>query len=409
MFKARKFFIVLLIAVILGSALFYIGFSYGKSQSKNIHIVGVSNINQPNSTGTVSFQEFWDVWQIINDNYLRNDKISNQDKVYGAISGLVNSLKDPYSVFFDPSDFTTFNQNIQGNFGGIGAELGVKNNQIVVISTLENTPAAQAGLKTNDIILAVDGTSTANMSLDQVVSLIRGQVNTPVTLSILRSNWDAPKDFKIIRANIEAPTLDSKEYTTSAGKIIYIHLYAFNANTEYLFSKAIIKALLNGDKGMILDLRGNPGGYLDVAADLAGWFLPRGSVVVREEGRVDSFNQTIYANGNESLVNFPTVILIDGGSASASEILAGALHDDRGIKLIGENSFGKGTVQELIPLPDGSALKLTIAHWVLPNGQILEGKGLTPDIKVSISDQDIQNKQDPQLQKALEVIASEIK
>ena len=254
------------------------------------------------------------------------------------------------------------------------------------------------------MILSINSTSTEGMNVDEAVRFIRGPKNTQVTLTILREGWDKPKDFKITRDTITVPTLD---FTMKGRDIAYVQLYTFNANADYLFYNAVSKAISNSAKGMILDLRNDPGGYLDVAVDLGGWFFPKNTLVVKEESR-NGGGDELRANGNAALANLPVVVLINGGSASASEILAGALRDNRKIKLIGEKSFGKGTVQQLIPMPDGSTIKLTIAHWVLPSGKILENGGLIPDIEVKMSDDDMKNKKDPQLDKAIEVIKEEI-
>ncbi len=394
--------IFLAVAIFLGSG-FLLGFRAGEKFPRTIVLKDLTNATSSQPAG-VDFGTFWQAWETINENYLNADKVNTQDKVYGVISGLVNSLGDPYSVFLSPQDNKKFQEDVQGNFGGIGAEIGIKKNQLVIVSPLKDTPAERTGLKAGDKILQINSSSTEGLMVDEAVRLIRGPAGTEVTLTILRNDWEKPKDFKIIRANIIVPTLD---FAMKDGNIAYIQLYSFNANAEYLFYEAVAKALNEGTKGMILDLRNDPGGYLDVAVDLAGWFLPRGALVVKEESR-NNASQEFRANGNAALEKMPVVVLINAGSASASEILAGALRDERGVKLIGEKSFGKGTVQQLLPLRNGSEIKLTVAHWVLPNGKILENGGLAPDIEVKLTDEDVQNKRDPQLDKAIEVLKAEI-
>ncbi|MBU6500968.1 MAG: S41 family peptidase [Patescibacteria group bacterium] len=405
MIRKRILTAVLAVVVVAASmgASFYFGFSEGKKVPNTILVKGVSNINQ-GQPADVNFNTFWQAWQIINDSYLRNASTSAQDKVHGAVNGLVNSLGDRYSEFFNPKDNQQFQENVDGNFGGIGAELGIKNDQLVVIAPLKDTPAMKAGLMAGDAILAIDASSTDGISIDDAVNSIRGLEGSSVKLTIMRDGWDKPKDFSITRGNIAIPTLDTK---TVGGDLTQIQLYGFNANADSLFYQAMFKAVTNGSKGLILDLRGNPGGYLEVAVDLAGWFLPRGKLVVSEAGRSGT-NQEFRASGNAALADFPTVVLIDGGSASASEILAGALRDQRNIKLIGETSFGKGTVQQLMPLSDGSSIKLTVAHWVLPSGHILENGGLKPDYEVPLNASDTTAGKDPQLDKAIEILHSEI-
>lgn len=396
------------LAAVAGAALllsgFAAGFRYGKMFPENITVTELSGTaaGQPSS---VNFGAFWQAWDVINKNYLKADKIAAQDKVYGAIGGLVGSLKDPYSVFFSPKDNKKFQEDVQGNFGGIGAEIGSKKNNIVVVAPIKDTPASRAGLLAGDVILAINSTSTDGMSVDEAVRLIRGPKGTKVTLSVFRENWDKPKDFEIIRDTIMVPTLD---FSMKDGGVGYIQLYSFNANSEYLFYNALSKLASGGAKGMILDLRNNPGGYLDVAVNLGGWFFRKGTLVVTEESR-NGEKEEFRASGNEVLADFPIVVLINGGSASAAEILAGSLRDNRKVKLVGEKSFGKGTVQQVISLSDGSTVKLTIARWVLSSGKVLENGGLDPDFEVKITDDDVKNKRDPQLDKALEIIKGEIK
>ena len=401
--KAIRWISVVFASAVLLASGFVVGFKVGKMVPETITVKELSGTSsgQPSA---VNFGAFWQTWDAVNKNYLNAEKINSQDKVYGAISGLVGSLNDPYSVFLPPKENKKFQEDVQGNFGGIGAEIGVRKNQLLVIAPLKDTPAERAGLKAEDMILSINSTSTEGMTADDAVKLIRGPENTEVTLTIMREEWKKPEDFKITRGRIVVPTLD---LTMKDGNIAYIQLYTFNSNADYLFYQAATKALAGGAKGIVLDLRNNPGGYLEVAVDLGGWFLPKGTLVVKEESR-NGESESLKANGNAALAGLPVVVLINGGSASASEILAGALHDNKAAKLVGEKSFGKGTVQELIPLPDGSTIKLTIAHWVLPSGKILDNAGLDPDIEVKITDDDIKNKKDPQLDKALEVIKGEI-
>ena len=380
--RTKKVFEVA-IAAVLGIVLlgggFWIGWASGRNYPTNIVVSGVSNIASPDSS-TADFSTFWQAWQLINSDYLRNPSTTNQGKVYGAINGLVNSLGDPYTEFFSPQDNQQFQQDITGDFGGIGAELGSDDQgDVVIIAPLKGTPAATAGLKANDIIVGINGTSTSGMTVDQAVNLIRGNVGTEVTLSIARQGWTAPQDFKLTREIIQVPNVDFE----MKGSIAHITLNEFTEDADSAFYQALLKAVNDNAQGMVLDLRDDPGGYLDVAVNLAGYFLKPGSPVVKEVGR--SVPEEDYtATGNGALDTMPMAILINNGSASAAEILSGALHDDRNIPLVGEHSFGKGTVQELENLSDGSAIKLTVAHWVLPSGQILNyGVGLQPDYVVS--------------------------
>ncbi|MBI4087420.1 MAG: S41 family peptidase [Candidatus Liptonbacteria bacterium] len=394
---------VVVIALLGGS--FFVGYQAGKKVPEIISVQGISNLDA--GKPDVNFGIFWEAWKLVNDQYLRNKDVKDQDKVYGAVSGLVGSLKDPYSQFLPPSDSKKFQEDVQGNFGGIGAELGIKKDALVVIAPLKDTPASKVGLLAGDQIVKINATSTEGMMIEEAVRLIRGPVGTEVGLTIFREGWEKPKDLTITRATIMIPTLDAKTISTPAGNITHLELHSFNSNASFLFHREMSKAIAAGSKGLVLDLRNDPGGFLQVAVDLAGWFVPRGSLVVSEKGRNDE-GQDFRTVGNEALLHFPVVVLINKGSASASEILAGALRDIQKIKLVGETSFGKGSVQQLQDLSDGSSIKITVAHWVLPSGRILDSDGLEPDVKVEMTDEDIENKRDPQLDKAVEVLQSQI-
>jgi len=405
-FKNRYFVIgiSIIIAVALSGGGFYFGYQQGIKKPQTVVIRGVANLEE-GKLEAIDFSLFWDVWQTIKDKYVEADKIDNQTLFYGAVSGLLGALKDENSVFFPPTDAQKFNEDISGEFGGIGAEIGTRNNQLVIIAPLKNTPAERAGLRALDKILKVDDTVTANLTTDEAVKLIRGQKGTTVILTILRNGWDKPKEISIIRDTIQVPTLD---WEIKENNIAYIHLYNFYEKAPFLFYQAAVEIAFKNPKGIILDLRNNPGGFLDAAINLTGWFLKPGQTVVSEEFRSDK-KQVFTSYGNGLFKDVPIVILINEGSASASEILAGALRDNRSVKLIGKKSFGKGTVQELEPLKDGSSIKITAAHWRMPGGGLIEKNGLDPDYEVGLTDEDFKANRDPQLEKAMEVLKSEIK
>lgn len=405
----RKQILETAFAVVAGLVLlasgFWFGWSSGREYPDNIVITGVSNVSPTgSSTQPADFGVFWQAWQDINDYYLRTPSTTNEQKVQGAVNGLITSLGDPYTEFFAPADSQQFQQDITGNFGGIGAELGVNaQNQLVIVAPLADTPAAKAGLKPEDQILGINGSSTDSLSVDDAVNVIRGPVGTSVKLTVMRAGWTKPQDFKLTREDIQVPTVDFK----MKGDVAVITLSEFTQDADFLFYQALVKAVANNAKGMVLDLRDDPGGYLEVAVDIAGYFVKPGTLVVKEVGRTIP-EQDYTASGDGSLADFPLVVLMNSGSASAAEILAGALHDDRGTKLIGVQSFGKGTVQQVLPLSDGSSIKVTVAHWVLPSGRIIDHEGLTPDDVVSTTDKDIANGKDPQMDKALQVLQSQI-
>ena len=402
---------VIFFAVILGGT-YGIGYERGAQNPKVTIIKGVNNIDNGKEDG-VNFNLFWNAWNILKSKFVDSNKITNQDLVYGAISGLMSATKDPYTVFMPPTEADSFNQEISGEFGGIGAELGIKMGQLTVIAPLKDPPAEKAGLKAGDEILKINSTSTAGMSTDEAVKNIRGEKGTDVTLNIIRDGWDKPKDFVITRDIIQVPTLDWKMINKdgkddSNGTILYAQLYNFYEKSPSLFYQMIVQTIYRNPKGVIIDLRNNPGGYLEAATNIASWFLNNGDLVVGERFQTGS-DQQYKSEGSGIFKNIPVVVLINQGSASASEILAGALRDDRGAKLVGVKSFGKGSVQELEQLPDNSQIKVTIAHWLTPSGLMIDKNGLTPDYAVDMTDQDIKDGKDPQFIKAVEVMASELK
>ncbi len=350
----------------------------------------------------VDFSQFWEIWSRLESKYVDRDKIDRQKLIYGAVTGMVKALGDPHTVFFPPVQARQFQEDVRGNFGGIGAEIGIRKDILTVISPLKGSPAERAGLKAGDKILKINATTTDGLALEEAVGFIRGEIGTDVTLAIFRESFNEPKEFKVTRENIVIPILDTAE---KGDGIFYVHLLNFNEKSPQEFTKAVRGFLLSGNKKIILDLRGNPGGYLSAAVEIASWFIPPGELVAREKF-ADGSETPYRSSGRRSLENVPTVVLINQGSASASEILAGALSDIRGVKLVGEKTFGKGSVQEVEDLRGGSSLKITIAKWLTPNGTSIDEKGLEPDIKVEIKNGDAENGKDIQLEKAIEVLKS---
>jgi carboxyl-terminal processing protease len=388
---------VLTAALLAGG--YYFGYSQGeRAGSAATAVQGGEHID-------ADFNVFWEAWKKLRDNQVASASSTDQDLVYGAISGLAGSFGDPHTVFFPPEDATKFQEDVNGNFGGIGAEIGAESDVIAVVTPLKNSPAEKAGLRAGDLIVKINETRTDFMSVNKAVSLIRGTIGTPVTLSVFRKGWTQPHAITIVRDRIVAPTLDTK--FLAGGSIMDIQLYAFNENAPGLFADAVSDFAEKGAKGIILDLRNNPGGYLEVASNLAGWFLPKDTLVVSERSN-NGHEDPFLAQGTGELYKVPVIILINEGSASAAEILAGALRDQMGAKIVGEKSYGKGTVQELFPLQDDSSLKITVAHWVMPKGLVLDYNGIEPDVTVEISEEDIKAKKDPQLDKAVELLTAQI-
>jgi carboxyl-terminal processing protease len=364
-------------------------------------IIGLSNKDVQVATKT-DFSPFWKVWNTINEKYPKADSITDQDRVYGAISGLVSSLNDPYSVFFNPDEAKAFEEVIAGNFDGIGMEVGIKEKVLTVIAPLKDTPAYRADIRSGDKILKIDKTTTTGLSIDKAIKLIRGPKGTPVVLTIFREGLQQPKEVTIIRDTINIPTLDTE---LRKDGIFVIRLYSFDANSANLFRNAIKQFVNTGSSKLLLDLRGNPGGYLDAAVDMASWFLPEGKVVVTEDYGSNQEPDVLRSKGYDIFNDkLKFVILIDEGSASASEILAGALQDNGRAKLVGAQSFGKGSVQQVVDITSDTILKITVAKWLTPNGTSISLKGLTPDYPVEITQKDIDAKVDPQLNKAVELL-----
>ncbi len=397
-FKTRRNISVILLVAIF----FFFGIYVGLNGKPEIEKVTNLSNKEVGVDTTVDFEPFWKAWNLINAKSPSAKDATDQERVYGAIEGLVGSLEDPYTVFFPPEEAKAFSEEIAGNFSGVGMEVGIKNKILTVIAPLKGTPAEKAGIKTGDQILKIDKTVTSGLSNDEAVKLIRGEKGTAVVLTIFREGLKEPKEIKIVRDTIVIPTLDTE--TTKDG-IFVVRLYSFDANAANAFDQAMQNFRNSGSDKLILDLRGNPGGYLDAAVDIASWFLPGGKVVVTEDYSAEQKPKIFRSRGYNAFNNkLKFVVLIDGGSASASEIVAGALQDHKVAKLVGEQSFGKGSVQEVMELTKDTLLKITVAKWLTPNGHMIHGKGLTPDYKVELTSKDVEAKKDPQMDKAIELL-----
>jgi carboxyl-terminal processing protease len=314
----------------------------------------------------------------------------------------MGSLGDPYSVFFLPDEAKSFEEQIAGNFSGVGMEVGIKNKILTVIAPIKDTPAYRAGIKAGDLILKIDDKITSDLGVDEAIKLIRGEKGTTVTITILHEGESDPKEIKIVRDVINIPTLDTE---TRPDGIFVIHLYSFTANSADLFRGAMKEFVESNSDKLILDLRGNPGGYLDAAVDISSWFLDGGKTVVTEDYGSNR-KPTVYRSKGYNIFNdkLKFAILIDGGSASASEIVAGAMQDNKKAVLVGSQSFGKGSVQETVKVTPDTLLKITVAKWLTPNGNTIAEVGLTPDYKVEYTKKDKESKKDPQMDKAVEIL-----
>lgn len=345
----------------------------------------------------------WEAWRLLEEKFVpatTTKVVSDQEHVWGIIEGLAESYNDPYTVFLPPQQAQIFEEEIKGEFGGIGIEMGIRDEILTVIAPLKGTPADEAGLLSGDLILEVNGESTQSMTVDKAVSLIRGEIGTEVILTIAREGENEFLDVPIIRGNIEIPTIDT-EWVDEG--VFMISLYNFGGTAVNEFRLALREFAMSGNDKLILDLRGNPGGYLEAAVDIASWFLPlRKAVVIEDFG--ESEENFVHRSKGKNVFDdeLDMVILIDGGSASASEILAGALQEHGIAVLIGETTFGKGSVQELINVTEETALKITIARWLTPNGKLISEVGLEPDLSIKRSVEDFQNDIDPHLDAAIQ-------
>jgi carboxyl-terminal processing protease len=411
--KALQVIVLLIISGLIG---YYFGVNKVSVSWKNYKpTVAVVNKEAPASLTSINLSPFWIVWQKLEDNYYDKTKIDAQKMLTGAITGMVQSLGDPYTMYLPPVQNTSFKEGLAGQFSGIGAELGLKDNQIIVVAPLVGSPAEKVGIKAGDMILKVGSEATTNWTLPAAVNKIRGPKGTSVTLTILHQESEKPLDVKIVRDTITVKSVAGwvKNATDiggvrvpkdTAGKVAYVRLSQFGDATNIDWTDVIndISLKMQSDKtikGFILDLRNNPGGYLADATFVASEFLPVGTKVVSEDPCPQNCIFNVQRNGLLTDTKIKIIVLINGGSASASEIVSGALRDNKRAILVGDKSFGKGTVQEAEDLGGGAGLHVTIAKWLTPSGTWVHGKGLEPDIKVSLDEKDPSH--DTQLEKAV--------
>lgn len=374
---------------------FYAGESSVPSEYK---VTGVANVRPTDKD--VDFSIFWDAWRAIEEKHVGRKDIDRQKMVYGAVEGMVGALEDPYTAFFQPDQAKLLQGDISGEFSGIGAEIGFKKGVLTVIAPLKNSPAEKSGLLTGDTIAKIDDTFTDNMTLEEAVTSIRGEKGSTVTLLVYRNGFDTEREIKIVRDVIQVPLLD---WTQKGDGIVHLELFNFIGDIDAEFQRAAREILASGAKKIIFDLRGNPGGFLDSAITVSSYFMNRGDIVAQEDFGNGERNE-FRSKGYPYFQKLPIVVLIDGGSASASEIVAGALKDTRNTTLVGEKTFGKGSVQEVADLQHETLLKITVAKWLTPSGRSIQDQGIEPDIKVEMTAEDREEKRDPQLEKALEVI-----
>jgi len=416
--KFRSFFLSVAILLLVGG----IGYKIGQKSQPGIPVLlkPVTNVTQPSNQQFVDFALFWDVWGRLQKYYIDAPSIDTQKMIWGAISGAVNSLEDPYTVFLPPKENKEFKEDLGGSFEGIGAQLGIKDGRIIVIAPLKGTPAERAGLKPFDWILKVDGEETLNWTITQAVTKIRGPKGTSVKLTILHEKTEKPEEIEIMRDGILVPsveywikpinTITEISGSTSSAKlrtetVAYLKLSRFGDRTNEEWLKAVVDIAASWKtknvKGLVFDLRNNPGGYLDGSVFIASEFLKSGLIVTQTNS--DGSKQEYQVDRKGQLFDIPLVVLINKGSASASEIVAGALRDYSRGTIIGETSFGKGSVQTPQELNGGASVHITTGKWLLPKGDWINKRGITPQVEVTMNG-GTEATSDAQLAKAIELL-----
>ena len=371
-------------------------FGYGMGDGRfDVTLPGKNQPVAKNLPSQLDYTEVNQIYQSLKDNY--DGQLKEDDLEEGLKHGLAEATKDPYTTYFTPKEAKEFNDQLKNSFSGIGAQLGQdKDGNLEVVAPIEGMPAEKAGLKPKDLIASINGETTSGMSIDDAVSKIRGPKGTKVKLQIVRNKEEA-LNFTITRDDIKVPSV---KHEIKDGNIGYMQISNFSDDTASLMHQAADEFKSKDVKGIILDLRNNPGGLLDASVDISGLWLDNGDSILQEKRGGVTVVNSYGASGNGELRGVPTVVLINSGSASAAEITAGALRDNKAAYLIGEKSYGKGVVQQLINFGDGSQLKVTVASWYRPNGQNIHKKGVSPDKTVKISDKDLEAGNDTQLQAA---------
>lgn len=404
----------------IAALLFGSGFKLGELKSENSQIQSRSfnllNVDPEKAKkAKFDFDLFWETIDLLEKKYVDKKKLDPQKMFYGALKGMVASVDDPYTFFLSPDDNKQSKADLGGRFEGIGASLGLLNSRIIVIAPIKGSPAEKAGVRAGDYIQKVDGQATKNWSLPQAVSKIRGNKGTTVKLGLLRVGRPDEIEVSIIRDEIKVISVETTFDTLRAcksncKKVAVIKVTQFGENTNQEWDSAVATVLQEWNKktisGLVIDMRDNPGGFLDSAVYLSSEFLPVGKLVVKQESTVNP-NRTYTVEREGALLNIPMTVLINQGSASASEIFSGALRDHKRAELIGVKSFGKGSVQEALDLKSGAGLHVTIAKWILPNGDWIHGKGIDPKYPVvnKIPDGNTLTRElDAQLEKAIAVV-----
>src|SRR3990172_6265277 len=400
-----NFFIQFLIVAIV---FFAIGFAVGQKKiavERRGFIPKLTVTNSlPAQNQTVDFSLFWNVWETLPKSYIDKSAFDGQKLLYGAISGMVRSLGDPYTAFLNPKQNEAIKADLSGVYEGVGIQIGFnKDKRLVVIAPLSGTPAQKANVRAKDLILRIDERDTFDLTLPEAVDLIRGPAGTSVKLELLHEGQEKPQELEIERAKISVKSVEVEFKNEQKGEIAVIKVTRFGDQTDSEWDMAVSDILARKVMGVVVDMRNNPGGLLSSAVHLASDFI-RGTVVRQEfaDGNVES----LAVDHEGKLLKIPLTVLVNAGSASASEIFAGAIQDANRAKIVGEKTFGKGTVQDVVDFAGGSGLHITIAKWLTPRGKSISAVGITPDFIIEFPQQDQEEqKEDPQLDKALEIIS----
>jgi len=390
-------------SVLVAILLFAVGFYAGKKNSVSLP---PPDLLSATSTETIDMAPFWKAWNILDQKFTpassTTPPVAGKNKVWGSIQGLASSYGDPYTVFFPPVESKNFEEEISGSFGGVGMEIGVQDGLLTIIAPLKNTPASYAGVLAGDKIISIGEKSALKMTTDEAIKLIRGEIGTSVTVTFARAGVKEPIVKTLVRAAIEIPTVNTKLLPEN---IFVIELYSFSATSPNLFRGALREFVQSGSDKLIIDLRNNPGGFLEAALDIASWFLPTGKIVVTEDFGDKREKHEYRSKGYDVFTDkLKMAILVNSGSASASEILAGALKEYGKATLVGEKTFGKGSVQELVSITGDTSLKVTVAHWLTPLGNSISNGGLQPDIEVKLTPENTNGGVDPQLNAAVKYL-----
>jgi carboxyl-terminal processing protease len=393
MSTVQKWGLTTLLALLVAATMFVAGFGVGRyvMPSREHLVEGVAAKYEE------QFGVFWEAWRVVEDEFYTENGLDYQAMTYGAVRGMVASLGDPHTAFLTPAQADMFSQDLTGSFGGIGVTIGTtEDGYLQVVRLIPGGPAENSTLKPGDAILEVDGTSVKGLDMTQAISLIRGPEDTTVRLLVRHTASGASEEIVLTRTTIQIPTIESRVLDNG---IAYLRLWEFNDRAGSLMHEDLVGLLQSKPRGLILDLRSNPGGYLHIVEQIANEFIPEGLILIE---RSSSGEETRHeASGHGIATEIPLVVLVDGGSASASEILAGAVQDHKRGILIGERTYGKGSVQVTEHLSDGSALAVTIRRWYTPADRAIDGTGLTPDIEVQITQEDLEAQRDPQLERAV--------